>query len=59
MRKWSTKRFEGIRLGAELAEVVVEMLVRQDRPLLRGEGAEEGVGVGGAVCWAGCGEAVD
>lgn len=46
-------------LYAELAEVVVEVFLHQDGPLLGGEGTEEGVGVGGAGVWAGGGESVD
>jgi hypothetical protein len=43
-------------LGVELAEVVVDVFVDDDGPLVGGEGAEEGVGVGGAGCGAGGGE---
>jgi hypothetical protein len=45
--------------GAELAEVVVEVLVHEDGPLLGCHLAEEGVGMGGADGWATGGKAVD
>jgi hypothetical protein len=45
--------------GAELAEVMVEVLVHQDGPLLGSELAEEGVRPRGADCGAAVGKAVD
>src|SRR5579864_3903475 len=44
---------------SELAQMMVEVLVHQDRPLLRGELAEEGVGMHRANGGATGGKAVD
>ncbi len=49
----------GRKLGSELAQVMVEVFVHQNGPLIGCEGAEEAVGIGGAGGWAGCDEAVD
>ena len=47
------------RLGSELAQMVVDMLVHQDRPLFRGEPSEEGVRMGSAGRRAAFDEAID
>ena len=48
-----------MRLGAELAKVMVDVLIGEDGPFVRGQAAEERVRVGGAALWAGRGELVD
>ena len=46
-------------LRSELAEMMIEMLVHQDRPLCRRERSEESVRMSGAGCGAACDEAID
>ena len=49
----------GLCSGSELAQVMVEVLVHQDGPLIRGEAAKEAVRIGGAALGSCGGEAID
>ena len=58
--EWGTRHLaRDSRLGSELAQVVVDMLVHQDRPLFRSEPSKEGVRMGGAGRRTFCDEAID
>lgn len=58
-QSWGTDLGTDFWLSVELAEVVVQVFVHQDRPLVGGHAAEEAMGMGGAACVAAGDEAVD
>jgi hypothetical protein len=56
---WDTAGRAEVPLDTELAKVMVDVLVHQDRPLAGCQAPEERVGVRGATRWTGCGELVE